>query len=53
MPDDIRAAMFADKKKVGGRLKFALPKCIGDVEYNIDVDPNLLTEVLEMITHGD
>lgn len=48
----IRAAMGADKKKARGKLKFALPKRIGEVEWGIEVDEKLLTTVLETITHA-
>jgi 3-dehydroquinate synthetase len=34
-PDVIFAAMRHDKKKGGGRLRFVLPRAIGDVEYGV------------------
>ena len=46
----IRATMSGDKKKSGGKLKFALPRRIAEVIYDVDVDEKLLTETLEIIT---
>jgi 3-dehydroquinate synthetase len=38
-PDDaIYAAMSSDKKKRDGRLRFVLPRSIGDVEYGVECD---------------
>jgi len=37
-PDRIREAMSSDKKKSGGRLKFALPKKIGEVVWGVEAD---------------
>ncbi|MGH2523045.1 MAG: 3-dehydroquinate synthase, partial [Anaerolineales bacterium] len=51
-PAAIRAAMSADKKKAGSRLKFALPKRVGEVVHGIEVDEALIQETLEIITHG-
>ncbi len=45
----IHKMMSYDKKKAGGRLKFALPKKIGEVIWNIEVDQQLLAEALEVI----
>jgi len=50
-PAAIRAAMSTDKKKQDRRLKFALPKCIGEVVSGISVDDALISEVLREITH--
>ncbi len=50
-PQTIRAAMSADKKKAGRRLKFALPKQIGEVVWGIEVDEELLLNVLKAATH--
>jgi 3-dehydroquinate synthetase len=36
--DEIVAAMRSDKKKRGGRLRFVLPRSIGDVEYGVECD---------------
>jgi 3-dehydroquinate synthetase len=46
----IRAAMGADKKKAGGKLKFALPKRIGEVGWGVEVEEKLLLDELEKIT---
>jgi 3-dehydroquinate synthase len=46
----IRAAMGADKKKAGGKLKFALPEGIGEVVWGIEADEKLLMAVLEAVT---
>jgi shikimate kinase / 3-dehydroquinate synthase len=45
-PARIRTLMSSDKKKSGGKLKFALPKQIGEVAWGLEVDEALLTEVL-------
>jgi 3-dehydroquinate synthase len=42
----VRALMNSDKKKAGGRLKFALPRRVGEVEWGIEVDEETLGEVL-------
>ena len=39
--------MAADKKAVEGRVRFVLIKDIGQVEYGIEVSPDLLSQVLE------
>jgi 3-dehydroquinate synthase len=49
-PALIRAAMSSDKKKAGGKLKFALPKRIGEVAWGVEVDEGLLAEALKMAT---
>ncbi|HLB46201.1 MAG TPA: 3-dehydroquinate synthase [Anaerolineales bacterium] len=46
-PVRIREAMSSDKKKAGGRLKFALPKRIGEVTWGVEADEDLLLEVLK------
>jgi|SRR5580700_1742906 3-dehydroquinate synthase len=35
-PDELLAAMSSDKKRRGGRLRFVLPRAIGDVEYGVE-----------------
>lgn len=45
-PETIFAAMQADKKKRDGRLRFVLPRAIGDVEYGIECDPRSVRAVL-------
>ena len=44
--DEILAAIALDKKKAGGKVRFALPADIGDVRFGIAVDTALLTRVL-------
>lgn len=51
-PARIRARMGSDKKKAGGRLKFALPKRVGEVIWGVDVDEALLAESLAELVHG-
>jgi shikimate kinase / 3-dehydroquinate synthase len=46
-PDDLIDVMAADKKAVEGRVRFALIKSIGQVEYGVEVSPDLLKQVLE------
>ncbi len=45
----IRAAMSADKKKASGKLKFALPKRVGEVGWGIEVEENLIVKTLKEI----
>src|SRR6185369_6531318 len=49
-PAEVRAAMSSDKKKAGGRLKFALPRCPGQVVWGVDVDEPSLKATLEETT---
>jgi shikimate kinase / 3-dehydroquinate synthase len=51
-PGEIRAAMNSDKKKAGGRLKFALPRCPGEVVWGLEVDETDLMPILEEMTYG-
>ena len=44
--DAIMALMRSDKKKQGGRLKYALPRDIGDVVMGVDVKDDVVREVL-------
>ncbi len=44
--DTIVALMRSDKKKQGGRLKYALPRDIGDVVCGVDVKDNVVCDVL-------
>lgn len=46
-PDALVDVMAADKKAVEGRVRFVLIKDIGQVEYGIEVSPDLLRQVLE------
>jgi 3-dehydroquinate synthase len=48
-PQAIRQAMSADKKKASGRLKFALPKRVGEVVWGVEVEEVVLMETLRMI----
>jgi 3-dehydroquinate synthase len=43
----IRAAMRVDKKRAGGKLLFALPVRIGEVQVGIPVETSLIESVLE------
>ncbi len=49
-PETVRALMKADKKKAEGKLKFTLPKRIGEVIWGIEADEKLLMTVLESMT---
>jgi shikimate kinase / 3-dehydroquinate synthase len=49
-PARVRAAMGSDKKKSAGRLKFALPKRLGQVAWGIGVDEAVLMEVIGEMT---
>lgn len=49
-PSRVFAAMFADKKKRDGKLRFVLPRAIGDVEYGVVVSERSVRAVLERIT---
>jgi len=44
--EEIVTLMQADKKKHGGRLKYALPRDIGDVAIGVNVKDEVLIEVL-------
>ena len=46
-PDAIFTAMHSDKKKSGGRLRFVLPRVIGDVEYGVECANRTVRAVLE------
>ncbi len=49
-PESIRQAMSSDKKKVTGRLTFALPVAIGDVRWGIEAPEALLAAELLRVT---
>lgn len=54
-PQIVWGAMQSDKKARAGRLKFVLPRAIGDVEYGIDVSERAVRYVLKQLTqtpHG-
>jgi 3-dehydroquinate synthase len=44
--DEIVTLMRSDKKKQGGRLKYALPRDIADVVIGVDVQDDVVREVL-------
>jgi shikimate kinase / 3-dehydroquinate synthase len=46
-PEDLAAVMAADKKAVGGKVRFVLIRDLGLVEPGWEVNPNLVREVLE------
>jgi 3-dehydroquinate synthetase len=48
-PDAIFTAMASDKKKRGGRLRFVLPRGLGDVEYGVECDPRTVRAVLKRL----
>lgn len=45
-PGEVFAAMAADKKARSGRLRFVLPRSIGDVEYGVEVSGAAVRAVL-------
>jgi len=47
--DTIVQLMRSDKKKQLGRLKFALPRAIGDVVIGVDVTDELMREAVEAV----
>ena len=51
-PADIVRLMSTDKKKVGGRLRYALPRRVGDCGWGLTVEPADLNAILEDITHA-
>jgi 3-dehydroquinate synthase len=44
--DAVQAAMTLDKKKAGGKVRFALPAAIGEVRTGVTVDDDTLSAVL-------
>ncbi|MBV8724772.1 MAG: 3-dehydroquinate synthase [Candidatus Eremiobacteraeota bacterium] len=48
-PNEILAAMRHDKKRRGGRLRFTLPRAIGDVEYGVEVPLTSVRAVLRRL----
>jgi 3-dehydroquinate synthase len=49
-PELVFNAMYADKKKRDGSLRFVLPRAIGDVEYGAKVRDSAVRAVLARIT---
>jgi 3-dehydroquinate synthase len=47
--DTTLAAMQSDKKKRGGKLRFVLPRSIGDVEYGVEVPERTVRSVLTQL----
>jgi 3-dehydroquinate synthase len=43
------AAMSSDKKKRNGRVRFVLPRAIGDVEFGVEVPERLVKSTLAML----
>ncbi len=48
----VRKAMDADKKRAEGRLRFALPRDIGDVVWGVEVDERVVMEALGEVCAG-
>ena len=46
---DAFAAMQSDKKKRAGKLRFVLPRAIGDVEYGVEAPERLVKSVLSRL----
>ncbi|MDP9111698.1 MAG: 3-dehydroquinate synthase [Candidatus Eremiobacteraeota bacterium] len=46
-PENVLSAMSADKKRRAGRLRFVLPRAIGDVEYGVEVSNAAIRAVLQ------
>ena len=49
-PEQIMAAMGADKKRVGGRLRFVLPRAIGAVDVFDHVEASDIVQTLQDVT---
>ena len=45
-PEALLAAMTSDKKRRRGKLRFVLPRAIGDVEYGVECSPRTLRAAL-------
>ena len=48
-PDAAFAAMQSDKKRRNGKLRFVLPRAIGDVEYGVEVPDRTVKTVLAQL----
>ena len=44
--EEVRTAMTLDKKKAGGKVRFALPAAIGDVRTGVTVEDDVLSRIL-------
>jgi len=51
-PSDVFEAMRSDKKRRGGRLRFVLPRAIGDVEYGVACDDRAVRWVLAQLARA-
>lgn len=49
----VMAAMQNDKKKAGGRIKFALPRQVGSVGYGDLVEEQIIRDVLEKLKYSE
>jgi 3-dehydroquinate synthetase len=49
-PGAIFAAMTSDKKRRAGRLRFVLPRAVGEVEYGVECDPRSVRAVLARLS---
>ena len=49
-PENVLSAMGADKKRRAGRLRFVLPRKIGDVEYGVEAGKAAILAVLQRCT---
>ncbi len=47
--ESVRELMQSDKKKSGGKLKFALPKKIGEAVWGVAVDEDVLMSVVRTV----
>ena len=50
-PNAIFEAMRNDKKRRAGRLRFVLPRAIGDVEFGVECQDRSVKAVLERLAH--
>ncbi len=48
-PDRVLDAMQSDKKKRAGRMRFVLPRAIGDVEFGVHARPGFVRAVIEKL----
>lgn len=49
-PEALVAAMTSDKKRRQGKLRFVLPRAIGDVEYGVECSPRTLRTALARLS---
>jgi 3-dehydroquinate synthetase len=48
-PDAVLGAMQSDKKKRSGKLRFVLPRAVGDIEYGVECTPAQVRAVLSQM----